>query len=228
MIILTICAPLYVPAQGSTDALALFRDSFTLYKSQKYDESLQKLKQVIEIDPNFADAYILMGSILYTQEKYNESLIPLKKAIDLYENGIPSFASKYNGAYEDKGDAYFWYANSLFMQEKYNESSDLYSKTNNAWEDYLRALNKEPVVIRAHNFGGETMIEVIYPDGRVAPMDEHFKDLINATKSNVQNDLSEGYYFKGYSLYLMGSSNESLQYYNKAKAINQTWTPYFH
>jgi tetratricopeptide (TPR) repeat protein len=228
ILIFSICMSPDVLAQRypTDEAADLFNDSLTLFRSQRYNESLQKLEQAVKIVPNYPDAYVQMGIVLYVQDKYKESDIALKKAVDLYENGKPTLVYKYNGAYQDKGDAFVWYGNSLFAQGKYNESSQIYSKAIQAYEDYMRALEQEPEPVSAHTFGGETAYEVQYPDGRTGPMDEQFTEAINVAKKETLSALSEPYYWKGYSLYAMDLPEEAQTYYSKAKAINQTFVPY--
>jgi len=225
---------MYIPVQGSSDPYTLYQEAQTLYQeadklrqAERYAESVEKIEQALEIYPDYPQAYILKGVSLLGQEKFNESLIPLKTAIDFYTNdtylsGLPG----YKGESQDKGIPYFWYAVALFDLERYNESSEMYSKAIEAYENYGNALDSEPVTISAHTLNGETEYEVAYPDGTIGPRDDQFAEAIDAAKSRTLLRLADTYYNKGLSLYLMGLKDDSLQYYDKAKKLNQNLEPY--
>ena len=216
----------YSQVNGLENPWTLLDEVIALIASEKYDESLQKLKQVLENESNFADAYAVEGLVLYKQGKYNESLTPLETAINLYEDGNASFAQSYNRVYGSKGIPYYYYANSLFMLGRYNESADSYSSAIAAFENYANALNMQPHPISCHIFDGKSTCIIIYPDGDRGYMDRAFIYAINAAKSSNNASLSEVYYWKGNLLYELGRTDESMQYYNKAKAINESLTPY--
>ncbi len=217
----------FLSVEGSADQLSLYQEAISLYKDGKNNESLQKLYQATEIDPNFADAYTLSGIVMYAQLQDNKSLAPLKTAIDLYENGNASLSSEYNGIYENKGDPFFWYGSSLSGLKRYNESSDMFTKAMENYEAYKKALETPPKIVSTNISDGNNLSKVIFPDGSTGyyPSKE-FANAINITKSRNTQDLANAYYWKGYSLYLMGLPEESMNYFNKARSINKNFESY--
>lgn len=75
----------------------------------KNDAALQKLNQIIVIDPQFADAYFLKGLIYFKAQDYSSAIIPFDRVVEIRPSSESYYyrgASRYklnnlNGAYDD-------------------------------------------------------------------------------------------------------------------------------
>lgn len=215
-------------AEGTSDEVyTLYNESYNLSEAGKYEESNQKIEQILKMNTRFVDPYIQKGYNLASLGKYNESLTPLRIAIDFFKNGsVQTLGWKYRGVYEGEGNAYNNYAHSLLNLQRYNESSEMFTQAIAAYEEYLDALNSVPNPISGHSMNGKMEYEIEYPDRSIGQMNEKFDQAINSAKSYALPLLSGSYYWKGYTLYQMGMNEESLQFYNKAKAMDQSLEPY--
>lgn len=68
---------------NESDPLAWYNKGLALYKSSKYNESLQAHNRAIGIAPKFASAWYNKGLVLYKLGRYNESLQAYNKAIEI-------------------------------------------------------------------------------------------------------------------------------------------------
>ena len=73
------------------------------YLMHRSDEAEARIRQVLALDPNYAQAHLKLGMVLIQQRRYPESIAPIKRAIDL---GIfyPYGASALAYAYARSGD----------------------------------------------------------------------------------------------------------------------------
>ncbi len=99
------------------DAWAWFRLGWTLYDSERYEESLNAYNESIKIDPYFSAVWNEKGNGFYALKKYNQSLEAYEKAIQLLPN---------DGLYwSNKGDALKKLGRINKSDEAYSEAEDL-------------------------------------------------------------------------------------------------------
>lgn len=67
---------------------ALYDSALEDNRLSRFEEALQKLRQVIEHSPNFEDAYEALSVILYNQKKYDEAMAVLKKWLAVNPDAI--------------------------------------------------------------------------------------------------------------------------------------------
>lgn len=65
------------------DAIDLYIQGIDLYGKGKYTESIEIYKKVIEIDPEFVEAYMALGHAYEKQGKLDDAIKVIKKAIEL-------------------------------------------------------------------------------------------------------------------------------------------------
>lgn len=79
---------------NESDPLAWYNKGLALYRSGKYNESLQAHNKAIEIAPKFASAWYNRGLALYKLGKYNESLQAYNKTIELVPKSAYAWYNK--------------------------------------------------------------------------------------------------------------------------------------
>lgn len=94
-------------ASSSKKAIKHFEAAKLFYESKENADAEEELKKALAVDPNFADAYILLGYIYYDLKEYKPSIEAFKKVIaidpEFYPNIYFTLASVQIGIglYED-------------------------------------------------------------------------------------------------------------------------------
>ncbi|MHA7733546.1 tetratricopeptide repeat protein [Nitrosopumilus sp. S6] len=81
-------------AQEKTDVNNLEDISLELIQEKKFDEALEYLEKIIELDQNNTFAYNNKGAILIEQENYDESIIVLNKSLEINGNNTEAWNNK--------------------------------------------------------------------------------------------------------------------------------------
>ncbi len=71
----------------------LLKNGLKLFESKRFEESIEKFKEVIKIDPNNINAYLSWGGVLGLLEKFEEAIEKFEEAIRIDSN----YASAYFG-----------------------------------------------------------------------------------------------------------------------------------
>jgi len=79
-----------------------FGNSLMLYGQDKYEEAIEELKKVVELDPSFADAHLAMGHALQKLKRLPEAAKAIKKAIEIYPQD-PMYHTSLSTVYRDMG-----------------------------------------------------------------------------------------------------------------------------
>jgi tetratricopeptide (TPR) repeat protein len=120
---------------------------YALYNLQRYDESITCYDKVLEINPNYANAWYNKGISLDSLEKYEEAIKAYDKAIEIDPKNIYAWHNKGNafynlGKYDEAincydrlleidpnyADAWLRKGTALTHLEKYNEGIASYDK----------------------------------------------------------------------------------------------------
>ncbi len=75
---------------SQADQQRLYRDAVVLHNDGKYEEALEKEKQLIQLNEKSSRYHYIMGATLYRMEKYEEAVIEKSKAVEL-EPGNASY-----------------------------------------------------------------------------------------------------------------------------------------
>jgi len=106
LLVFTACSSTYSFGQSTQEADFL-RAREIAYKEKNYSQAIQLCKQVLQQDPNYIDARILLGRLYYWNGNADSAIVELKKA---YEQ-MP--------AYEDAAQAL---ADVLYFEKQYIEA----------------------------------------------------------------------------------------------------------
>jgi tetratricopeptide (TPR) repeat protein len=78
-----------------------------------YDNAIEAAKMAIQVEPKYANAFVILGRVYSAKKQYDEGISALKRAIELDPN--------YAAAYEELGKAYFG-------KRQYNDAVSYYKK----------------------------------------------------------------------------------------------------
>ncbi len=78
--------------EGSATSKILLNRAKMLNFQKKYDQALQLLDEVIELDPDYAEGWNKRATILFQVKRYNESLLNISKALSLKPNHFGALA----------------------------------------------------------------------------------------------------------------------------------------
>jgi len=120
-----------------------------------YDNAIEAAKMAIQVEPKYANAFVILSRVYSAKKQYDEGISALKRAIELDPN--------YAAAYEELGKAYFgkrryndaisYYKKAIELEPKvvdrYISLADLYSEMG----DYSEAINtlKKALEIEPNN-----------------------------------------------------------------------------
>lgn len=103
-----------------------FQKGMNYYKEKQYDEAIAEFKKALEINPNFAEGFYVLGYTYCSIGSNQEALTYFQNAIKI----APNYTDAYNGM-----------AYALSVLGRYDESIDYYKKTLQIDENNLGALN---------------------------------------------------------------------------------------
>lgn len=89
------------PPSTGKKAMKYFGDASSLYKSRKYEEAMKAVANAIEEDPEFADAYLLQGTIARKRKDYETMEQSFGKVAELCPDADP-------GIYFELGSYYYY------------------------------------------------------------------------------------------------------------------------
>src|SRR6266566_5280644 len=77
--------------------LSLMEGAATLYRAKRYEEALNFYEKVIQIEPNYSDAYVGKGDCLRKLKDYYNAISAYERAIQLNLKNVSENATAYNG-----------------------------------------------------------------------------------------------------------------------------------
>lgn len=92
----------------------LFTKAVNYSRSEQYEDALKELENILKIDPQFIDGYLLWGSIKYDQKEYAEAEVYFKKSLALDENYYARLL--------------YQLALTLWNEEKFAEAADYFDR----------------------------------------------------------------------------------------------------
>ncbi len=78
-------------ADRDEDANKCYLDAYNMYKLGKLDQSLELLKEVIEINPNHAEAHFGMGSIYFRQNMFDDAVKEFTKVTKIKPEYVEAY-----------------------------------------------------------------------------------------------------------------------------------------
>lgn len=96
-----------------------------------YHESVSYCNKVIDLNQNFAEAYLIRGSVKRMLGERNGALNDLKKAGELGDQRAEGRIKEMNSENENIANGFFQDGNSNYSKQKYNEALALYTKAIN-------------------------------------------------------------------------------------------------
>ena len=187
--------------QGSSapsgDARALYEQGLAAYKANRDEEAVEKLKQAVELAPDFAEAHYRLG-LAYNATKQRE------EADKAFENAVKAY-EKVTKREPKNSDAYYFLGLSYEQLGKYDEavkalkeavknspeeSDDKYFELANAhfkiaqYDEAVRALNKV-LEIKPDHFPAQELLEQAKNGAqRVAEFRKRQEELLKKKNAN--------------------------------------------
>ncbi len=209
-------------------------------KQRKYNEAIIEYDNAINLDPNFADAYLGKGKIMYFGNKYQEALEAFKKYSQLMP-GSQEGNSYYAKTLYAQGSYYAQRNQTDQANEKFTEAlkildevlkSDPRSITGNLYTAYiytekadLDEANKTEFLTKAIEFFNKVSIrdydiEDLQKFAKVntsmKSYEEAYKSYNMAVNKDTTDDDSETYFEWGKSLYKAEKYDEALEKFQKS------------
>ena len=180
----------YIITKSSFD---LYNEANALLYQGKYNDSIQKFDNAIELDPNNVSIWYGKGRALSNQDKYDEAIKAYDEVIRIDPN--------YVKAWENKGVAL--------------EGKGKYDEARKAFEEAIKAYD---VAIRINPNNAEAW----YNKAKFLNRRDRFDEAIKACDETIRIDPNnaEYWYIKGIVLYNQGKYDEAIKAYDVAIRIN--------
>jgi len=182
--------------------IMLFDEGYVQFLNKKYGEVVATMSKVIELAPDYADAYNYRGNGYAGLRRYDEALVEINKAIQLKPDYETAYYNR-GGVYAQKGD---WKA---------------------AVNDYSKALTLDPQDYSAYNNRGNVYLQQEKLPEAMADFNKTL--LINSKYVGGYINRGLGYFNKEQYQLAIADFNRALAldahtakaYYNKALAHEQ-------
>jgi len=117
------------PNGGNPEALLFYNKAEVLFENSQFNEAIETLKKVVRIEPDFVDAYILLGVVSELNSQYEIAISYLEKAlkIDSKNSAINAFLGLNYNRLEEFDKALFHLKKAIEMQPNNLNSYDLLS-----------------------------------------------------------------------------------------------------
>lgn len=189
----------------SGDAQALYEQGLAAYKADRDEEAVEKLKQAVELSPDFPEANYRLGLAYNATKQHDEAEKAFEGAVKAYE--------KLTKREPKNSDAYYFIGLSYEQLGKYDEAvkalkesvktspeenDDKYFELANAhfkiaqYDEAVRALNKVLEIKPDHYPAQELLEQAKNGAQRVAEFRKHQEEMLKkkSTSSNVNNSNS--------------------------------------
>ena len=191
-----------------------------LFRSGNETEAEKAFGKAIELNPQYADAYILRGSAYVDLGDYQKAIEDLNKAIELNPKDA--------GAHYLRGIVYGRFANYRQAIKDYNKAIELNPKHASAYinrgdayndlgnhqqaiKDYSRAIKLNTKDAEAYFNRGNTY-------GRLSDYQQSIKDYNKAIELNPQ--YADAYYNRGFEYGKLGNYQQAIEDCNKVIELN--------
>ena len=186
---------------------------------QKFDEAVESYKQVLKIEPGYANAHYNIGIVLHEQGKPEKAIESYRKALAIQPDYVDAYNNMGN-ALKDKGnleEAIEAYSNAITIKPDYAEAYSnmgtalkAQGKLEEAKQCYKKAINIKPDYAEAHNNIGNALKD----QGQLEDVKEAYRKAID-----IKPDYTEAYNNMGVVLHDQGKVEEAIEFYNKALSI---------
>ncbi|MBR5913539.1 MAG: tetratricopeptide repeat protein [Selenomonadaceae bacterium] len=202
-----------------------FKEGQKIYNNNDFEKAILKFNEVIELNPNHAETYNLLGMSYYRLGKFEKAVENYTKAIELN----PKNASNYSGrgfSYEELGKyeealADFQEAGRVFPNYRHIGKiiSNIYFKMGRYEESLAEItddIDRYEFIDRGHpDFGGYVQRAKIYKE--LKKYDEAIADCNKAIE--FKNDYAEAYYERGKIYQEIGENELAEEDFEKASEL---------
>jgi tetratricopeptide (TPR) repeat protein len=160
--------------QQKSIACIYIEQAWIYFKEQNWQKAIAACQNALEIDPNTADAYKILGNILNLQGRKAEALGVYAKALTINPNSPAIYANLGSFYAEQKNwhKALDYYQQAVILDPKfagaYRNLAQIWEeldKTDQALECLCQAVNLEPDILNAQEYF--SFGEELYQQGRV-------------------------------------------------------------
>jgi tetratricopeptide (TPR) repeat protein len=184
------------------------------------DDEIERLIEIIESNPDDAEAYYNRGIAYYDIKDYNKAINDYSKAIELNPDDAKTYFYRGNayGRIEDYDKAINDFSKAIELNpdyaEAYNNRGNAYNKIKNynkAINDYSKAIELNPDLAVAYNNRGVAYAEI-------EDYDKAINDYSKAIELNP--DDAKVYYNRGHAYNKIKDYNKAINDYSKAIELN--------
>lgn len=187
-------------------------------KSWKYLKAIEQYKKVIDLNPNYSNAYFNMANQYSNLWKYNEAIIAYKNVIKLNPNDVDAYYNiwiaylnikdnnnaikSYKKAIEIKPESSFYYQlwNSYFNNKEYKKSIIAYEKCINLNPKYKKVQEYYKSTIYIYNITYDYLPKSWTKEYKYYYEDKNYKKVleVNPNNNKAYIKLANKYYNETY------------------------------
>lgn len=200
----------------SENAKDLYQKANTFHELKRYQDAIEAYENVIEIEPNFFQAWNGQGKTFYELKKYPEALEAYESAIKLKPN--------YLEAWEGRGLTLFELGQYKYAIDSFNKALSLNQEQPKIWNslgESLSKLNEDSQAIHAYNKAIELNQEFDIAwnnKGKSLHKLHRYKDAVEAYKEAIKlkSDNAEAWYNLGNAQANLERYREAFEAYEQA------------
>ena len=201
---------------NSENAKELYQKANTFYDLKRYQDAIEAYENVIEIEPDFFEAWNGQGKTFYELKKYPEALEAYENAIKLKPNELE--------AWEGRGLTLFELGQYKYAIDSFNKALSINQEQPKVWNilgESLSNLNEDSQAIHAYDKAIELnqKFDVAWNNkGKSLHKLHRYKDAVEAYKqaTNLKTDNAEAWYNLGNAQASLKRHKEAFKAYNEA------------